>query len=301
MATPLSELQAWWNGTQFHTATSGTASRGFDAPGPTIGPVEYDVSLAPVILTGVAGGEMEEGEPVPRACIVDLPIVSRITGAASAAACERKMYDEFQDLATIFNPANGEVKLRFDRVNGSGTTISREMFARAISIPRFSSDNIFGRGEHSTSGAIRFPVRALCRMPWFYNRTAETLAFTPTPGSPDTDTIANDGQLAIGCKMVVSSVVGSPTAIRIQNTTTNDELTIKKTSGNIANNDEVDFFYTDPTKVTMSSNVKIEGTSSTTGDAFMALATGNNSITVTQTAGTSLTLTFSWKEAYYTL
>lgn len=290
-----SDLTVSWNGTDFISAD--VAVRRSLKRLPSCSPFVLSPEADYVAATD---SHAEAGEPRAEPMEITLWIQHKVS-TTSALVAERELMDEIRLIQETINPFDGVGTLKFARADADENAIATEVYkVRPVSVPRYSVEWI-PSGDPPTVSKVAVAEtewRFWCPIPYFYNATATTLEYVADDPA-DSDTMANPGIAPCGARFAVTAISGSPTQVTITNSTNGYAFVWKKTSGNFAAGDWIDWYYTDPREQSHDTDTSIVDA---TGAAYFELACGNNTVTALRSAGSgTVTITASWKPRYLSL
>lgn len=299
MGTPaVQDLTIFWNGTAL-LRTAGNVQTVLTRH-PSFAPFTLSPDGQYVGATDVVA---EQGDPAAEAMACTLYLTHRATGLGSALAVERTLMDEMRAFQAIINPTSGAGTLRIDRSTAAAVAVSSEVLkVRPISVPRYGLEVVAGDGMvEPTKGYLETEWGLWCPLPYFYDRVATTT--TITADSPaGTATATNAGPMPVGVRFYVDSITGAPTEITLTNTTNGYVFVWRKTTGNFAAGDYVDWFYTDQREESHSANSTLGLSVGPAGDDYCEFAAGANSLSALRSGGTgTVVMTASWKSRYLSL
>lgn len=238
------------------------------------------------------GGQHEVADPLAGPRQWSITVDSERTGSAPTSQRGAE-FEEFEDLQALFNPlATSEVEVKFQRLDASGATISRSIWARCTALYPYQWVKD-GRGEWGVPvrggvNILRYKVDLFSRFPFWRDTTALDETWTATTGGA-TQAITNDG-LPCGARFTVDSVTGGPTAIALTNSA--NSWTLSNTNTPAAN----DYFDANHTSAT---------TVATVGDwsvaSYFRLESGSQTLTATTTGGgSSAGVTIAYRRSWGT-
>lgn len=225
-----------------------------------------------------------------------LRLVSKYTGADTGSDLKAEMMDEWATLiGSLVNPADGEIYLRFDRANRSGTTLSNVLICRVAGVPEYQPQFF----EESAQPIIDVGVELEVLYPYYVDRTGSSQAYANATATPASNALSNSGHTdAVGMRVVVDAVdSGTPTVLTVDNTTTGKtlEMTVATT---LTAGDEWSWFASDPRKIAVSTtNASNFSTMAADDDGF--LARGSNTVQVSVDSGQA-DITIYWYPERYT-
>lgn len=244
----------------------------------------------------VGGGTADTGQvyATPRVITCDLFMDYNTTNP------ERNLRDQVEAYAETFAPDGAAVVFRVDRLDSSGSTVSRVIDCKLLQYPQ-SQDPQLIHVNGSSYGWVRIPLAfESVGTPLWATRTADTSNTVDLDTSSQAWAITNNGSDACGLKWVLSSIVGTWTSITIANTTTGQTFTY--TDAGVSNADYVDFWTgSDDTAGFWAVDWTGDHVPSSTNHGPMSLAVGANSGTAIGVGGTSGTITFHVRELWKTV
>lgn len=249
-----------------------------------------DVEISPIEFTSFRagapwyGGEFEIMAPLAGARRFAFFVDSVLTGSPTSTTGAE--FDEIDELNELFNPLSAsEIELKTQRADSSNSTISRSIWVRCVqAYPYNIVPDIGGTGVVAKrgTGRIRYRVECEARFPFWRDTTATTANLTATTGTP-TVAITNNG-LPCGVRVDCGTETGTVNSLAISNSANSYAVTFTSPDSG----DYLDAAYTDPTEVAFS------GTPNAA--AWLRLDNGTNTMTGTCTGGTSIALTFTYRQ-----
>lgn len=235
------------------------------------------------------GGQHEIADPLVGARQWSITVDSELTGAAPTSARGAE-FEEFDDLQALFNPlASAEVEVKFQRLDASGATISRSIWARCTAVHPYQwmdAGGEVGTLSRGATGIVRYKVDLYSRYPFWRDTTAQDETWAATTGGA-TQVIVNDG-LPCGARFTVDSVASAPSAVALTNSANSWVLTNNATP---TGGDYFDANHTNPTTI------------ASTGDwsaaSYVRIETGSQTLTATTTGGgSSAGVTIAYRRNY---
>lgn len=215
--TRLADVAVYWNGTAVNQ-TVGNVTRAMQG--------YLVVNTTPIAPTEEQMWEsvtLETGAPQVGDATGFFTVRGTTSTTSSLAAIERELLDDWSLLGSRYNPFDGLVELRVDRVNASAAAVSRALMVRPVETATTSGH----RGgmepgirlSDTTSGATAKPhyyYLVNWRAPYglWRDRTASTGTATATTSGATLAT-TNSGIRDVPCRVTIGTTTGSPTTVRL--------------------------------------------------------------------------------------
>ena len=213
-----------------------------------------------------------------------LTVRTEYGGTDTGDALKAERLDEFAAVIDVFDPDGGEGRLRFDRLDRSGSAVSTVLFCRISSIPTYKGTRPGSEVPGPKALLMRFGFRVLYPL---YVERVESSETVSASTSVSNITATNDGGRAgVGLAVRVGSITsGTPKKITIANSTTGQNWVIDCEAGFTAG-DYISWFSYDPRALDWSTTNEVHFGNTAAGDRPV-LDKGDNSLAVSLDAGTA--------------
>lgn len=186
-----------------------------------------------------------------------------------------KAQDTWQAVANLIRATSGPVSLRYDRTDGTGGSVSRELLVVPLDPPSWAHA-LGGEPGIRPSGTWVMPLQFTAPFPWWRNYAETTTALAPSGTTPDSEVVTRSGTRPCGMSIAISTAGTLPSILVSDGSRS---MTLTATFSGTPKT--IDWYYTDPSATSIASGV----TMSVPGHVSMHSA--STTITVTPGIGSS--------------
>lgn len=288
--TRLADVVVYWNGTAVNQ-TVGNVTRAMQGY-----LVVEPATIEPVVDKQFQSVELQTGDPIVGGASGYFTVRGVTSTTSSLAAVERELLDDWSLMGSRYNPFDGVVDLRVDRVDAAAAAVSRVLRVRASQLatvtghrgdlkPGLRLSDAFS-GATTAKPHYYYPVAFTASYGLWKQRTAATGTGTATTGGATVSTV-NSGVRGVEGRIEFGTVTGSPTTLTIALSGTTYLTFTSPATGQY-----YDFGYTTPGDYTGTATL-------VAGSTNWRIPAGTTNWTATVTAGTgTVPITASFKPEF---